>query len=122
MHKDRGRLLILLMAFSLLGLVSQIPMYLIPSETFQVLYGSLPSWYKIFGLVSLVLGLLFIVGIGLLRKWGVVPLALSFGMNLYWQLFVVGLSNPFLPLVLGNIFFWILLWAYAIKRKWSSFS
>lgn len=119
MKKNRGKLLTVMIVLAAFGQLQSL-YYLTNTNLVEQAYGTVPSWFSLYTLFGLLVGVASIVGIWLLKKWAVYLLAFSTAMAFLMQLFVLkpvqaGQFAYYMTMVSAGLWFW------AIYRKWESF-
>ena len=126
MKKDRGKFLtIMLVLVSLTPLVGLVGI-LLPGSGLRaggITVSNPPDWYPTYSIITVVLGLAFIIGLWMWKKWGVylaiayslISLGAGFAFNQSSHGPTVNLINQVSPLVSYALFYW------AVYRKWKYF-
>lgn len=120
---DRGNFLTILIVLTAIGLITNIPKTLSPTDIQKVL-GSVPSWYTPLNLTTLVLQGVALVGIWTWKKWAIYTLLLSYVLTtingfLIMQSVAGGQTAFIFVLVITVISAG--LWFWALSRKWHLF-
>lgn len=119
--KSRGVFLTLMLVFAAFGILSSL-YYFTNTNAVAVAYGTVPSWYPIYMVVGLGLGVANVVGIWMWKKWAVYTIAASSVIALLMQLIIL---KPVQPGIGAYAYFSSILgaglWFWAIYRKWLYF-
>ena len=110
-----------MLVFAAFGILSSL-YYFTNTNAVAVTYGTVPSWYPIYVVVGLGLGVANVVGIWMWRKWAIYTIVASSVIGLLMQLFVLKPTQPgigafayFSSIIGGGLWYW------AIYRKWQYF-
>ncbi|MCX6783800.1 MAG: hypothetical protein NT141_01895 [candidate division WWE3 bacterium] len=120
MKKQRGKFLTFMLVLAALGII-QTPYYLINTNALQLAYGNVPSWYPIYAVLGLGLGIGMIIGMWQLKKWAVYLLVASTTLTFLSQLFILKPAQQFAGVTYAMTIVSAGLWFWAISRKWASF-
>lgn len=117
--KKQGLFLTIMILFLIIGDL-QIPYYLANSDALKTVYSSIPSWYPIYAVLGLASNVAIIIGMWKMKKWAAYLLIAYFASKFLVDLMYVVPSKQttvFATTVIGGI-----LWFWAVRRKWNSFS
>lgn len=117
--KDRGKFLTVMCVIGAIGAIQSLYGVINPTVFIQV-YKIVPSWFSMYVLERVGVGIGAIVGILMLKKWGVYLLFAQMGLEMlveYLILKPVQISPLTIFLSIGSVS----LWFWAIYRKWKSF-
>jgi hypothetical protein len=120
-NKKRGVLLTILLTVSALGIISTLPT-LNNQELIKRSYVSIPSWFLLYEIFGLSLGIVNLYGIWTWRKWSIFTLAFSIILAFIMQLLILEPANQIPDII--RVFYLIMgavLWSIAIYRKWKYF-
>lgn len=119
MKKDRGKFLTVMCVIGAIGAIQSLYGVINPSVLIQG-YKIVPSWVSMYVLETAAVGLGAIVGILMLKKWGVYLLFAQMGVEglvEYLILKPVQIS----PLTIFSSITSVALWLWVIYRKWKNF-
>lgn len=119
MKKDRGKLLTVMCVISAIGAIQSLYGVINPSVFTQV-YKIVPSWLVLYVLGTAAVNLGVIVGILMLKKWGVYLLFAQMGVGVLVEYLIlkpaqIGPFTIFSSIASAALWFWV------IYRKWKNF-
>lgn len=118
MKKQRGKFLIIMILFLVLGDI-QIPYYLVNSDALKTIYNNLPSWYPLYTALGLASNLAIIIGMWKMKKWAVYFLIAYFASKLLVDYIYILPAKEMLVFTTTAV--GAGLWFWAIYRKWRLF-
>jgi hypothetical protein len=120
MKKDRGKFLTIMIVLSAIGLLQSL-YYLVNTDLIQQSYGVVPEWFQLYSVFGILFGSIMLIGLWMLKKWGVYLLTVSVVLSFVMQLFFLRPQTYqeivyILSIISAGIWFW------AINRKWKNFT